>query len=104
MRNKRKLTGRECYIEDDMTKQEREIQAAIRKRAREERVKCHEVKVGYQKIQINGKWENWTDIEDSPANRPQSQARPIHSTPTSSPVTNSPQNNSTPDQSQPTTN
>ena len=35
MQNKWKLMDQDCYINDDMTKQEREIQAAIRKRARE---------------------------------------------------------------------
>ncbi|KAJ4427157.1 hypothetical protein ANN_24773 [Periplaneta americana] len=58
MRNERKLQGKDCYIED-MSRKEREIQAAIRRGAKEEREKGHEVKLGYQKIQINGKWENW---------------------------------------------
>ena len=33
MQNKRNLMGQDCYIDEDMTKQDREIQAAIRKRA-----------------------------------------------------------------------
>lgn len=59
MKNKHKLKGQECYIDDDMTNKEREIQAVLRKRAREEREKGNTVKVGYQKIMINNQWENW---------------------------------------------
>jgi hypothetical protein len=56
-RNKRKLAGKGCYIENDMTKEERQTQAAIHRMAREERAKGHTIKIGFQKIQINGKWE-----------------------------------------------
>ena len=41
-----------------------------KKKAREEREKGHKVKVGYQRIQINGKWETWEDIATSAAYKP----------------------------------
>ena len=59
MKNKSKLKGQDCFIDDDMTKKEPEIQAVLRQRAREERAKGNTVKVGYQKIMINNQWENW---------------------------------------------
>lgn len=62
LRNKKKLQGKDSFIEDDMTRKEREIQGAIRRRAKDERQKGNQVKVGYQKIQINGKWENWENV------------------------------------------
>ncbi|KAJ4440865.1 hypothetical protein ANN_10712 [Periplaneta americana] len=59
MRNKNKLKGEDCYIDADLTKQEREIQQALRTRAREERGKGNIVKFSYQKLLINDKWVNW---------------------------------------------
>lgn len=59
MKSKSKLAGKECFIESDMTREERKIQAALRGRAKEERERGNEVKVGYQKISINGRWEYW---------------------------------------------
>jgi hypothetical protein len=61
MRNKRKLAGRECFIENDMTRKERQIQVGIRRRATEETDKGHTVKIGYKKIQMNGKWEYYNN-------------------------------------------
>ena len=57
LRNKKKLIGKECCIENDMTRGERKIQAILRHRAKEEANKGNTVRIGYQKIQINGKWE-----------------------------------------------
>lgn len=63
VRNKATLKGQEVYIDDDLTKNERAIQAALRSRAREERSKGNNnVKVGYQKILLNGQWTNWNDL------------------------------------------
>jgi hypothetical protein len=62
MKNKSKLQGQECFIDDDMTLNEREIQAELRKLAREEKEKGNSVKVGYQKLQINGNWVKWKDL------------------------------------------
>ena len=67
MKNKSKLQGQECFIDDDMTLNEREIQAELRKLAREEKEKGNSVKVGYQKLQINGNWVNWKDLATAKA-------------------------------------
>lgn len=61
MKSKNKLQGEECYIEDDMTKKDREIQGALRRRAKMEREKGNTAKVGFHKIQINGQWEQWSE-------------------------------------------
>ena len=63
MKNKRRLEGTDCYIENDLTKEERGIQAELRRRAREEASKGHTVKIGYKKIQINGQWHNYNAEE-----------------------------------------
>jgi hypothetical protein len=44
------------YIDDDLTKEERETQKKLRELAREERDRGKRVKIGYRKIQINGEW------------------------------------------------
>lgn len=62
MRNKSKLKDSDIYIDDDMTKQEREIQAKLRRIAKEERDKGNTVKVGYQKLLINEQWVNWSAL------------------------------------------
>lgn len=61
LRNKKKLEGKDCFIENDMTKEERQIQAKIRIRAKEEIAKGNTVKIGYQKLQINEKWEYYNN-------------------------------------------
>lgn len=61
MKNKRRLEGTDCYIENDLTKEERGIQTELRKRAREEVSKGHTVKIGYKKIQINGQWYKYNE-------------------------------------------
>ena len=62
MKNKNKLQGTDIYIDDDLTKQEREIQRTLRMRAREEREKGNEARVGYQKLMINNNWVNWKEL------------------------------------------
>jgi hypothetical protein len=42
------------YIDDDLTKEERETQKKLRELAREERDRGKRVKIGYRKIQITG--------------------------------------------------
>jgi hypothetical protein len=62
MENKRKLRekkGKRVYIEDDLTKKERDIQKELRALAKEERQKGLRVKVGYKKIWIEGKGFRW---------------------------------------------
>ena len=52
MKNKNKLKGTEIYIDDGLTKQEREIQGTLRMRAKEERETGNEARVVYQKRMI----------------------------------------------------
>jgi hypothetical protein len=51
--------GERMYIDDDLTKEERETQKKLRELAREERDRGKRVKIGYRKIQINGDWFRW---------------------------------------------
>ncbi|KAH0814792.1 hypothetical protein GEV33_007999 [Tenebrio molitor] len=51
--------GERMYIDDDLTKEERETQKQLRELAREERDRGKRVKIGYRKIQINGDWFRW---------------------------------------------
>ena len=64
MKNKnklRKLTGKTIYIDNDYTVKEQQIQRIIRKRAAEERQKGSQVRVGYQKIVVDGKEWKWNE-------------------------------------------
>lgn len=63
MKNKNKLrTYQEgtIYINDDMTKSEREVQGKIRKVAQEEKKKGKKVKIGYQKVTIDDQEWKWS--------------------------------------------
>jgi hypothetical protein len=51
--------GERMYIDDDLTKEERETQKKLRELAREERDRGKRVKIGYRKIQINRDWFRW---------------------------------------------
>lgn len=55
----RKVKDKVIYINDDLTKNEREIQSSIMKRANEEKKAAKQVKVGYQKLIINGTVWKW---------------------------------------------
>lgn len=62
--NKHKLkqgTCRGVYINSDLTKQERAIQKKIRERADKEKREGRRVKVGYQRLTMDGKRWNWND-------------------------------------------
>lgn len=59
MRNKFKLKGRDVYIDDDLCKTDRQIQAEIRQWAKLERLKGNLVRIGYKKLKINGIWEKY---------------------------------------------
>jgi hypothetical protein len=52
------------YIDDDLTKEERETQKKLRELAREEKDRGKRVKIGYRKIQINGEWFRWDERGD----------------------------------------
>ena len=60
-KNKYKLKGSNIFMDDDLTKEERIRQSEIRRAARIERGKGHEVTVGYNRIQIDGKWLTWSE-------------------------------------------
>jgi hypothetical protein len=67
MLNKSKSNGRKgerMYIDDDLTKEERETQKKLRELAKEERDRGKRVKIGYRKIQINGEWFRWDEREE----------------------------------------
>lgn len=65
MKRKVMLKGnKNVYIDEDLSKKEREIQMKIRQKARIERSKGNVVKVGYQKIAINGVWQKWKEEEE----------------------------------------
>ena len=66
MKNKRQLINKKerIFINDDLTKQEAEIQKNIRIKAKEESEKGRIVKVGYQKIFIGDKWHRWTEFKN----------------------------------------
>lgn len=59
MKNKSKLKGQNTYINDDLTKTERNIQKKIAARAKEEREKGNSTKIGYKKVKINESWWYW---------------------------------------------
>lgn len=64
MKNKHKLKGTDIYIEDDYTKKEAQVQSEIRKKVMEERKSGNKVKMGYQKICINGIWQKWSSANN----------------------------------------
>ena len=63
MKLKAKLRGTRTFISDDFTKKEAEIQKKLRDLAKEENKKGNRAFVGYQKININGKWSKWDEKE-----------------------------------------
>lgn len=66
MRKKYMLRGSEIYIDDDLLKNEREIQKIIREYAKTERDKNRKVKIGYKKICIDDVWYKWNETEGRP--------------------------------------
>lgn len=59
--SRKKNLGQGIWIEDDLTKEEREIQRRMRERAREEREKGNKVKVGYMKLYIGDHVFRWNE-------------------------------------------
>lgn len=61
MNNKSKLRAQKnkIYINDDMTKEERKVQAIVRKIAKEERAKGRKVKISFQKLTMDGEIWYW---------------------------------------------
>lgn len=68
--NKAKLRGSDIFIEEDMTRTEREIQRRVVAAAREERKKGKVVKIGFHKISVDGKWYNWHQDRQTDNSRP----------------------------------
>ncbi|KAK9707675.1 hypothetical protein QE152_g27719 [Popillia japonica] len=61
MQNKSKLKGREgdkVFINDDLSKQDRDIQKIIRARAQQERKDGKRIKIGFRKLYLGD--EEWT--------------------------------------------
>lgn len=63
MRDKKKLRGKNVFIDHDLTKEEREIQKALRDRATRERKEGRRVKIGYNRIDIEGENYIWNEEE-----------------------------------------
>jgi len=62
MRNKHKLRGGRVFIENDLSWEERKIQAEINKWAKTQREKGIEVKIGIGRVMLKGRWKNWNEI------------------------------------------
>lgn len=63
MKIKYRLKGRNCFIENDLTWEERQIQYKIQKWVKEEREKGRDVKRGYARVWIEGVWIKWNENE-----------------------------------------
>jgi hypothetical protein len=61
MKEKKKLGSRKIYIEHDMSFEDREIQRWIRNLAKKEKMVGNEVKIGYKKLEIQGKKFVWCE-------------------------------------------
>lgn len=57
----RKDIGQGIWIENDLTKKEREIKRRLRERAREEREKGNKAKMGYMKLDIREQVYRWNE-------------------------------------------
>lgn len=64
LEKKKYLQGTNIFIENDLTQEERRIQAEIRAVAREKKSKGNNVKIGYQKLNINGNEYKWSKDDD----------------------------------------
>ena len=68
MIKKGKLKGKKIYIDNDLTKNERETQKAILGIAKAEREQGAHVKIGYRKVKINDrifKWKEGVGLEET---------------------------------------
>lgn len=64
--NKRKELEKDIWIEDDLTRKEREIQKRLREKAKEEKERGNKVRIGifiYMKIQIGEETFRWNERE-----------------------------------------
>lgn len=63
MTKKKNLKGKRIFIDNDLTWKERQVQKEIWKIAEEEKGKGAKVKIGYRKIEVNGKKFAWKEEE-----------------------------------------
>jgi len=61
IKEKKKLGNRKIFIDSDLTVEERQIQRKLKERARKERMEGKTVKVGYKKMEIQGKSFVWDE-------------------------------------------
>ncbi|KAK2574881.1 hypothetical protein KPH14_013012 [Odynerus spinipes] len=59
--NKKLLKGEQIYIDNDLTKRQREIQSKINKYAKEQREKGRNTKIGYQRLQVDDELLVWKE-------------------------------------------
>lgn len=59
MLRKGKLKGKKLYIENDLTKKEREVQRELVKLANTEKAQGSQVKTKYRKLWVNDRFFNW---------------------------------------------
>ena len=55
--------GRKIYINDDLTKEEADVQKILRDMVKHEKEKGNKARIGYRKININDKWIRWEELE-----------------------------------------
>lgn len=60
----RKIANGKIYIDEDMTKKEREKARQIRKIAKEESDKGNKVKIGYNRVVIEGEEWRWNYVKE----------------------------------------
>ncbi|XP_069968699.1 arginine and glutamate-rich protein 1-like [Bactrocera oleae] len=65
MKNKKVLLNTKIFIENDLTREEREVQRRIAQEAKEIRKNNHSVKVGYRKMCVDGKWLSWQQLKSN---------------------------------------
>ena len=64
MKAKNMVRGSQCFIEDDLTREERKTRAILRNGGRKETVKGKGVKVGYKKLIIDSEIWDWKGEEN----------------------------------------
>jgi len=61
---KKKNLMRGIYIDNDLTRAEREMQEKLKEKAKEEKEKGKKVRISYGKIAVNGVWLRWNEKEN----------------------------------------
>ena len=63
IKEKRKLE-KGIYIDDDLTRKEREVQQQIRRMAKARRENDEYLMIGYKKLKIEKRWYRWYENEE----------------------------------------